>query len=347
MKQTIDFLLLAPILALGAISLLSLFAVNTGLAQSQLVFWVAGLGAFYFASRFYYPHWKNIALPFFVASIVSLFVVFIVGESVRGSTRWIDLGVFRFQPSEVAKVSSILLLAGFFHKRSAEKLANVVLSLVLVLPAFILIFLEPDIGSAMAIMAIWLAVAFAAGMKKEHIFALSLGFVLTAVISYELLAPYQKERIATFLRQDKDPLGSGYNIIQSKIAVGSGGILGRGLGRGSQSQLNFLPENESDFMFASIAEQLGFLGASLTILLSAAMILRIVTHTNETDRFGQLILMGTTGLLLYQFSVNIGMNIGVIPVTGITLPLVSYGGSSLISTLFLIGILQSISRYEY
>ncbi len=298
-------------------------------------------------SQFYFRTIKSFALPVYLVSIVALIVVYLAGEAIRGSVRWIDFGIFRFQPSEVAKVGSILTLALFFTKRSAAKVTNLIASLLLISPAFLLILVEPDIGSAAAILAIWLTVAFAAGMKKDHILALFLLAILTATISFEILAPYQKQRIETFVDPSKDPLGSGYNILQSKIAVGAGQLFGRGLGRGSQSQLNFLPESESDFIFASIAEQLGFVGAGLVIIIFVILIRRITKVLNSTDRFGQLTTVGILGLFIYQFTVNVGMNMGIIPVTGITLPLVSYGGSSLVANLLLLGILFAVKKPNY
>ena len=166
------------------------------------------------------------------------------------------------------------------------------------------------------------------------------------IIVFDILSPYQKIIVVSFLNPPADPLGTGYNIIQSKIAIGSGGIFGRGLGSGSQSQLNFLPEAESDFIFASLAEQLGFFGAGVLIGLFVFLISRIANSAKGQDRFVKLILTGTCSFLIFQFTVNIGMNLGLLPVTGITLPLVSYGGSSLISTLFLLGIAFSVKRHQ-
>ena len=184
-----------------------------------------------------------------------------------------------------------------------------------------------------------------AGFKLKHVVVLGLGAALLVIIGYEILSPYQKIRFESFLNPAGDPLGTGYNIIQSKIAVGSGGIFGKGLGQGSQSQLNFLPEAESDFIFASLTEQLGFFGAGILIALFVLLLRRIVNFASGQDRFIKLILAGTCSFLVFQFSVNVGMNMGLLPVTGITLPLVSYGGSSLISTLFLLGLAFSAKRH--
>lgn len=346
MTKSLDLPLLAIILALGAISISVILAASRSLATNQIIFWILGLSILYFASHFFYPNWQKLALPLYLISIVCLLAVFALGQPIRGSVRWIDLGAFRAQPSEIAKASTILLLSTFFLKRKAQELLNLFLGFLLVLPPFALIAIEPDIGSAVAIVAIFIWVAFAAGMKIRHFLFISLALVALAVFSYEILAPYQKERITTFASPGRDPLGAGYNIIQSKIAIGSGQVFGRGLGQGLQSQLNFLPEAESDFIFASSAEQLGFLGAGLIVTLFILMLTRISHFAKDSDRFGQLIIMGTLGLFAYQFMVNVGMNMGLIPVTGITFPLVSYGGSSLILSLLLLGIVMSIRRWQ-
>ena len=347
MRQSLDKNLLAAVLALGAISLLTIFASNRSLAASQSAFWVVGLLILFASSQFYYKNWQRLSLPFYLASAIALFLVYIAGETVRGSTRWIELGAFRFQPSEIAKVASVVLLASFFEKRSAGKVGNIFLSLAIISPVFALIFLEPDIGSSAAIIAVWGTIAYAAGLKKRQAAGLFLIFCALAVIGYGVLAPYQKERIRTFINPSRDPLDAGYNIIQSKIAIGSGRILGRGLGRGPQSQLNFLPESESDFIFASVAEQFGLLGAGTVILMYALFLIKVASIAKTSDRFGQLITIGAFGLFAYQFAVNVGMNMGIIPVTGITLPFVSYGGSSLIASLLLLGIVLASRSEKY
>src|SRR3990167_8941664 len=313
MRRIWDWPLFLLILAIGSVSLLVIYSINKNLALNQLVFWLLGLTVLYFVSLFDFRSFLKISLGFYVLTIIFLALVHFVGEPVRGSIRWIDLGFFRFQPSEIAKVSSVIALASFYSQKSAKDLRNLVLSLLIILPLVFLILI---------------------------LLAISL-----ATFSYEVLAPYQKGRISAFINPEKDPLGAGYNIIQSKIAIGSGQFFGRGLGRGSQSQLKFLPETESDFIFAVTGEQLGFLGASLVIVLFTAILLRIINFAkNDIDRFSQLIMTGITSFMLSQFFINIGMNMGIVPVTGITLPLVSYGGSSLVSTLFLLGIIFSIRR---
>ncbi len=347
MQRKWDLLALFLILALGAISLLVIFSINRNLAVNQLIFWIIGLAVLSAASLFPYNNWQRLSVSFYIFVLVCLLLLFFIGLPVRGSIRWIDLGPFRFQPSELAKIAGIFLLANFYSERSARQFKNIILSFAIILPAIVLIFREPDLGNSLALIAIWLGISLACGLRIKTLAIFALTAVVVMIFGYELLSSYQKDRIATFASPTKDPLGTGYNIIQSKIAIGSGQLLGRGLGHGSQSQLKFLPEAESDFIFASISEQLGFLGAILIVMFQGSLILRILSYLQTAEKFGQLIIVGTVSFLLVQFLVNVGMNLGLLPVTGITLPLVSYGGSSLLSTLFLLGVAFSVKRYQY
>lgn len=346
MRKKFDYVTFFLILAIGSLSLLILFATNRQLYVSQLIFWIIGLLVFYVGSHLDHKSLAKIATVFFILSTISLLALLIIGEPVRGSIRWIDVGPLRFQPSEIAKISLILILGAFFQNRSARLLKNVLLSLGLTLIPVFLVFKEPDLGNTLSLLAIWLGITAVAGFRIKH---LSLIFLTTAIISFltfEILPSYQKTRVESFLDPNADPLGTGYNVIQSQIAIGSGGVFGKGLGHGSQSQLNFLPEAESDFIFASLSEQLGLLGALLLLTVYIALFIRLVGFSNDQDRLAKLILSGICAFLLFQFLVNIGMNLGLLPVTGITLPLVSYGGSSLVSTLFLLGIAFTIKRSQ-
>ncbi len=345
MRSTWDWLLFTRILAIGAISISIIFSVNRGLALNQLIFWTIGIIGFYIVSQLHFDNWKNIAIPLYVTTLLALSLLFIIASPVRGSIRWVDFGIFRVQPSEVAKIASIFFLAGFYTQKAASDLKNAIFALIILLPAIVLIFAEPDIGNAMVIFAIWLGVSIISGLKFKNLILLFTFFALVTVSFFEILSPYQKQRLQTFLNPNRDPLGAGYNIIQSKIAIGSGRLFGKGLGKGSQSQLNFLPEAESDFIFASLAEQLGLFGASLLLIIYVSMILRINSIAQKSQKLGQLMLAGISSFFLMQFLVNVGMNLSLLPVTGITLPLVSYGGSSLISSLFLLGVAFSILRF--
>ncbi len=347
MRNRWDWLLTAQIISIGLISLLIIYSINQKLAANQLVYWVLGFIALVTTSRFNYRSLESLSKKLYFATLVSLVALFLLADPVRGSVRWIDLGAFRVQPSEIAKVATIILLAVYFKDKSARSVQNLLTSFLLIVPPALLIIMQPDIGNSLAIFAIWLAVVIASGLRLKHLILLIFAGLLLMFLSYELLAPYQKNRLLTFINPSSDPLGTGYNIIQSKIAIGSGQIFGRGFARGSQSQLNFLPEAESDFIFASITEQLGFAGAGVLIVIFAWLVARIIRFTKNKDRFGQLLLVGIAAFLITQFTVNVGMNLALLPVTGITFPLVSYGGSSLLTTLFLFGIVYSILRYSH
>ena len=346
MERGLDFKGLFFILAIGAISLLVIFSINRPLFYNQLIFWAVGLAVFYLASSFHLHLWENLAVPLYILSLVLLFVIFLVAEPVRGSVRWIDLGVFRIQPSEITKIAVILMLANFFSSRSAATVKNIFLSFLIVLSPVLLIFIQPDIGNALPILAIWASVAFVAGFKLKHFLAISVLAIFAGLLFFQFLEPYQKSRIETYINPTQDRLGTGYQIIQSKIAIGSGQLFGKGLGQATQSQLKFLPESESDFIFASIAESLGFLGSSLLIVLYSIFIIRILGFAKTKNRFAQLVISGAVAFLGIQMLININMNMGYVPVTGITLPLVSYGGSSLLSTLLVLGIVFSIERHQ-
>ncbi len=344
MRKTWDWLLFSQIIASGLISLLILYSMSKGLATNQLIYWIIGLCIFYIVAHLDYHIWQSLSKIFYIVSILLLLILFFTGDPIRGSVRWIDLGFFKIQPSELAKASTILALASFFRERSAKEINNVLLSLLLILPPFILVFIQPDIGSSLTFLAIWLGIVLVSGFKLKHIILLILASAIFIASFYEVLAPYQKQRISTFISPQRDPLGTGYNIIQSKIAIGSGNLLGKGFGKGSQSQLQFLPEAESDFMFASISEQLGLIGAGFLVIIFTWLISRIITITRDKKRYEQLLIIGIATLLIAQFTINVGMNLALLPVTGIPFPLISYGGSSLITTLFLLGLVFAINR---
>ena len=346
-KLQIDVLIVLPILALGCLSLLVIYSLDKTLAVNQLLFWATGALALFLALNMRHEFWQKYSIHIYLVCVLLLVAVLIAGVEIRGANRWISLGSLRLQPSEIAKIATIILLATFYTGRSTVNLLTHLSSFALILPPFVLIAAQPDIGSAVSLIAIWLAISFISGLKYRHIILLVAAALVTLPLTYNLLAPYQKERLATYINPQGDPLGAGYNIIQSKIAIGSGQLLGRGPGQGSQSQLKFLPEAESDFIFAAIVEQLGFLVGAVIIGSFGLILARIIAAREDLDRFATLLAIGTASLIAYQATVNIGMNMGLIPVTGITLPLVSYGGSSLVSTLILLGIILSIKRLKY
>lgn len=346
MKKKWDALLFLVILAIGSLSLLVIFSIDKNLALNQFVFWIIGLIILSLISFLDYKIWKQFSIPLYLVAIFTLSLLFLVGEQVRGSVRWLDLGIFRFQPSEIAKVGTIFILALFYLERSAAHFKNLIYSFLIILPLISLILWEPDIGNVLAILGIWFGMSVACGIRPKQLLFLVISLLILGMFTFRMLAPYQQARIKAFLDPTQDPLGTGYHLIQSKIAIGSGKFIGRGLGLGTQSQLKFLPEPESDFIFAATVEQLGFLGGSFLIILFSFLIYKTLKISTLVDRFGQLVTVGTVSFLILQYAVNIAMNMGLVPITGITLPLFSYGGSSLISTLFLLGITFSIIRFN-
>lgn len=307
------------------------------------------LGLVFFSSLDYRFFKKNSAVLYGL-SVLFLLGVVVFAHSVRGSARWFDLGFFNFQPSEFAKFALIILLAKFFQAQQPflQKFRFVAVSFVYVAVPLVLILLEPDLGSATVLVALWLGMILVSSMPRRFfLYLLVIFLVLSAAVWQFFLRDYQQDRLRTFLDPTGDPLGRGYNVIQSMVAVGSGGVFGRGLARGLQSQLKFLPERQTDFIFASTVEELGFVGGALVLLLLGFILYRMIRiMKNAGDLFGIYLAAGIIFLVMTQSIVNIGMNLGLLPVTGITLPFLSYGGSSLVIMLWLVGIMQSLHRHS-
>jgi rod shape determining protein RodA len=318
----------------------------TNLMPRQLIYGVIGLAIFFVLAFFDYRNLKKTTWWLYLLIVISLVVVWFVGRNIRGSTRWIDLGIFRIQPAEFAKLVIVIIMAKFLDQ-SGERLKSfryVVLSGIYVAIPVLLILIEPDLGSALVIFFTWFAMLLFSRMNKKHLGILVSGILLVTVMGwFFVLQPYQKTRVYTFINPKTDKLGSGYNVLQSIIAVGSGGLFGRGVGRGFQSQLKFLPERQTDFIFASTAEELGLLGSVFILAMFGTLLYRIMkTAQRSRDNFGMYLSLGVFFMLLFQVLINIGMNIGILPVTGIPLPFLSYGGSSLLVTFAALGLIQSV-----
>jgi rod shape determining protein RodA len=287
------------------------------------------------------------------ATLALMILVFLAAETIRGSKRWIDLGVIQFQPSEFGKVLFVLAIAGFLVERQGRvtRWRTVGQTIGLGAVPILLVFLQPDLGTALVYGAALVAVLFFVGVRWRQLlaFLLVVGFIGLSVIwllptaGVEVLKPYQAERVAGFLDPDRDPGGLTWNVNQSITAVGAGGLTGRGVVEASQTQLDFLPEHATDFAFASLAEQRGFVGSAILLLLYLLVVwrgLRVITVAG--DLYGAVVAGGLVFALLFQVFVNVGMTMGVAPVTGIPLPFVTVGGSSLVTNLVLIGVLQGI-----
>jgi len=320
----------------------------------QVAFAVTGTFGLLIATLIDPDHYRTRWRWIFGTTAGVIAIVYFQGAAIRGSKRWLDLGFFRFQPSEFGKVLFVLALAGFLAERSRRlrEFRTTLTALGLASVPIFLVFLQPDFGTALVYCAAVGAVLFVAGTPWTHITALLAGAVGLAVLvlgvlpaaGLPILKPYQQHRLTSFLNPDQDPGGTTYNITQSKNAIGAGQLRGRGVDNATQTTLNFLPEHHTDFVFASLAEERGFVGASLLLMLYLLVVwrgLRIVTLAREP--FSAIVAGGLVFSLLFQIFVNVGMTMGIAPITGIPLPFVSVGGSSMIANLIAIGILLSIS----
>lgn len=295
-----------------------------------------------------YRTWKNYSVVFYSLSLALLMAASLLASVIRGTVSRLSLFGWQLQPSEFMKVALIIMTAYLVSRFQYLNWKFGVISVLVVAAPLILILLEPDLGIATLLLATWLATLIFFGLPWPAITITGLIMAASGAVAWQwFLADYQKQRLLIFLDPSQDPLGAGYNITQSIVAVGSGGFLGRGLGHGPQSQLNFLPELQTDFIFASIGEELGLIGIVLVTILYAILLWRIVRTAKLTqDLFGQIVSVGTCAVLLVGFAISAGMNLGLLPVTGIPLPLISYGGSNLFTTLLLLGVVQSVHSHN-
>lgn len=337
--------MLIPILLLLTLSIAVIFTSSPVLALQQFIFSALGLGLYFFLKSYDYRLIKPLIKYSYILVIVLLIITFIIGIETRGSVRWIGIGPFNIQPSELAKPVLILALA-YYWSKNLPTWRNIFKSLLLLAPIWIMVFRQPDLGTSLTLAFIWGSILVAANISIFKILLLGLiGSILTP-LGWFTLEEYQKQRIISFLSPHQDPQGIGFHVIQSMIAVGSGGAIGRGLGRGTQSRLQFLPEFRTDFIFAFIAEELGFIGSFIVLLLySSLFFTAFKILSRASDRFGELIAVGVLGMMFFQIVINIGMNSGVLPITGITLPLLSYGGSSIVTTLMSLGLVASVANF--
>lgn len=283
--------------------------------------------------------------PIYAVNLILLVAVAAIGARSHGAQRWIDVGFFRFQPSELAKLLIILTLAKFFadNRDKIHQFRYVLLSLAIVGLPVVLVYLQPDFGTAMVLIAIWIGMAAIAGVRLAHFGLLAGSVALMGPVIWQLMKDYQRNRLLIFLNPESDPSGEGYNMIQSRISVGSGGWTGQGFAQGTQSQLDFLKVQHTDFIFAVMGEELGFIGAMALFLLFTILLFRLVRSAAEQrDVFGRTFAAGVASMLLFQTFINVGMTIGIMPVTGIPLPFISYGSSNLLTTLIAFGLLQSL-----
>ncbi|HET9213876.1 MAG TPA: rod shape-determining protein RodA [Gaiellaceae bacterium] len=357
----VDYLLLLATAALVAYGLYVLESVTRNdiagdpdyYVFRQLVYVAVGGFLFVVAAALDPEVYRRVRLPFYAVCLVLLVVVLAVAEEVRGSKRWIEIGFFNFQPSELGKLALVAVLAGFVAERRhrVNEWRTTLGVVALAVPLTLLVFREPDFGTSLVYGACVVGALFFGGAPWRHLAVLGVlaGLVAAALLWFlpsagvEVLEPYQRERLTGFVDPDVDPSGSTYNVNQSITAVGSGGFDGRGVANATQTKFNYLPEHSTDFIFSSLAEQRGFVGASILLLLYAIVVWRGVRIVAVARDLFSAVVAGTIVFaLLIQLFINVGMTIGIAPVTGIPLPLVSYGGSSMITTLVMIGLLEAI-----
>jgi len=348
----IDYYLLIPSAIIVFLSFFILSSFQYELSQAQAVYACIGLLSF-FAMQIFKPiDLKSYALSIYILILVLLIAVFVIGEVSHGANRWIPIwGELRIQPSEFAKPALILILAKLFSDYYLFVKKNIFLSCIATFTYFILVYKQPDLGTGLTFVFIWLTSLFLLPISfKKMTFALLFVFILVAITGpwiWSSLHDYQRDRILVFLDPQKDPLGRGYNALQAVITVGSGGAFGKGFGQGTQSHNNFLPEQYTDFAFATYSEEFGFAGVIVMLGLYSIIIWRIFNIAGRvTSRFSFYICIATGILIFSQIFINVGMNIGIMPITGITLPFFSYGGSSLISFFICLGMVQAVISDE-
>ena len=347
------FLLL---IAVSATGFMMLYSVAGGSfepwATAQMKRFAIGILGMFFIAFIHIRFWRRVAPIAYVVSLILLVVVHFFGETGMGAQRWIDLGFMQLQPSEVMKVSLILALAMYYDWLEPERVSRplwVALPLGITLIPVVLVLQQPDLGTSILLALGAGVVMFLAGVSLWYFaVALAAGGGLVSVVmmsrgeSWQLLKDYQFRRIETFINPALDPLGSGYHITQSKIALGSGGLSGRGFMQGTQSRLNFLPEKHTDFIFTTLAEEFGFIGSiSLLLVYTAITVFVILSAINNHDRFAGLVTGGLGAVFFFFFTVNMAMVMGLVPVVGVPLPLVSYGGTAMLVLLGAFGLIQS------
>lgn len=351
-KLHLDIPILLLLLAISGYGLLILYSAvdqQTGPVIAQSIKIAVGLAAMFVIAQISPIFYRRLAPWIFVASLIMLGLIFFIGIEAKGSTRWLRIpGVINFQPSEVMKLVLPLLLAWYFHDRHLPpRSRHVFWSLVMIFIPVMLIAMQPDLGTSLIIAASGLFVLLLAGVSWKFVFsALGLG-VLSAPALWFVLRDYQRSRILTLLDPERDPLGAGWNIIQSKTAIGSGGLFGKGLFQGTQSHLDFLPESQTDFIIAVLGEELGLVGVVTLLILYILLIGRgVILSVQAQDTFGRLLAGSITFTFFVYVFVNIGMVSGILPVVGVPLPLVSYGGTSILTLFAGFGILMSIHTHR-
>lgn len=342
----------ALLISISGLVTMSSFVGESPFAERQII-WIGLSIVLFFALSFVdfrFLRRTGVIVSLFIGAVIVLTMLFFVGYVAKGAQSWFRLGFFSFQPSDPVKLVLILLLAKYFTKRHIEiaHIKHIILSGLYAGALFLLVLLQPDFGSAIIIFLIWFGMVMVSGISKKHLLAVFLiGGLSFCLLWFFAFKDYQKQRIFTFINPLADVRGAGYNAYQSTIAVGSGQILGKGIGYGTQSKLLFLPEYQTDFIFAAFAEEWGFVGSVILLCIFAVLIWRIMYLSSRgATNFEILFGLGLSIFFMSHLIINIGMNIGLLPVTGITVPFMSYGGSHLLVEFAALGIISGMARYS-
>ena len=354
-----DWTILAVSVAVAGLGILTIYSANYSLTEhrsgvlawKQLYWFLLGIVVMLSALTFDYHHVDRFAYPVYGAVLAALLLVLVIGSMGGGSQRWLNLGVFTLQPSEVAKPALVVALAKFFQydePLDGYRLRDLSVPFLLVLPLALLTLVQPDLGTAVILVLVFMSVVLMGGLRIRSFLYLVAAGVALLPIAWHFLKAYQRNRILTFLNPDLDPLGTGYHIIQSKIAVGSGRFLGKGFLNGTQNRLDFLPAQHTDFAFAVFAEEWGFLGCVILLgLYFALMVVALKIVARAKDRLGAILAFGMLSIFFWQVAINTAMVTGMMPVVGIPLPLLSYGGSSMVSMMIGVGLLINVSMRRF
>ena len=352
--KSFDFVLLFCILIVGIISSFSMYSTDGGEflyhTKSHIIRFSVFFTMMIFLSFINIRYWHATGYVFYFFILALLIWASFFGITASGSQRWVNLYIINLQPSELMKIAIIICFAKFFHRiqlKNVNNLKNILFPIVILVIPIVLVISQPDLGTSILIALSGLVVLWLSGVNIKYFVYSTLVLIIAAPFVISFLKPYQKRRILTFFDPEKDPLGAGYQIIQSKIAVGSGGIMGKGFLKGTQSYLEFLPEKHTDFIFTLYSEEFGFIGSILLLILYAIIILRIIV-IGSTSRsfFGRLFCYGFAASLFIYISVNMCMVLGLLPIVGSPLPIMSYGGSSMLATMVGFALVMSTKIYS-
>jgi rod shape determining protein RodA len=355
-NKRFDFNFALIILALNVVGLINLYSASGGvnavgisrLFWQQMVWLSMGWAIYLIVTFLNYNIVKMWATQIYVVNLLFLVAVIFVGKKSLGAQRWVDLGFFRFQPSETMKVALVLVIAKILAHRIRQEgmgLKDLITPLAITIVPFVITVVQPDLGTSLLYLAVIGTTMLFVKIKRSIIAVALISVAIALPVVWQFgLKDYQKGRVLTFLSPGRDPRGAGYNSIQSKIAVGSGQIFGKGFKKGTQSQLEFLPERHTDFIFSVLSEEHGFVGSLTTIALFGVLfVLGLRIAQNTKDPYACIVVIGLMSIIFWHFFINIGMVMGILPIVGVPLPLISYGGSSLLTTMASLGIISSIS----